>query len=44
MAKSEKSDFNPLGDGITFAVDGNTLHLRINLDSAKGKAIATGKR
>ena len=43
MAKNEKTDFRPLGDGITFAVEGNTLTLRINLDSAKGKASASGK-
>ena len=39
MAKT----FNPLGDGIEFAVEGNTLTLRINLDAAKGKASASGK-
>ena len=42
MAKTETT-FNPLGDGIEFAVDGDTLTLRINLDAAKGKASASGK-
>ena len=42
MAKNEAT-FNPLGDGITFAVDGEILTLRINLDAAKGKASASGK-
>ena len=41
MAKN--GTFNPLGDGIEFAVEGNTLTLRINLDAAKGKASASGK-
>ena len=42
MAKNGTT-FNPLGDGIEFAVEGNTLTLRINLDAAKGKASASGK-
>ena len=43
MAKNGSPNFSPLGDGISFAVEGNTLHLRVNLDAAKGKASASGK-
>ena len=46
MSKSDKSDaptFAAMGDGIEYAVQGDTLHLRINLDPAKGRPSASGK-
>ena len=46
MSKSDKSDaptFAAMGDGIDYAVEGNTLQLRVNLDAAKGTPSASGK-
>ncbi len=43
MAKNEKSNFAVIGEGIEYAVEGQTLHLRVSLDAAKGRPSATGK-
>ena len=46
MSKTEKPEapnFAAMGDGIDYAVQGNTLHLRVNLDAAKGSPSASGK-
>ena len=43
MSKSETPTFAAMGDGIEYAQEGQTLHLRINLDAAKGTPSASGK-
>ena len=46
MSKNEKSEalkFVAMGDGIEYAVEASTLHLRVNLDASKGTASASGK-
>ena len=46
MSKSEKSPdptFAAMGDGIEYAIDGDTLLLRVNLNAAKGSPSGSGK-
>ena len=44
MSKTEKAtNFVAMGDGIDYTVEGNVLHLRINLDATKGHPSASGK-
>ena len=46
MSKSEKPEalkFAPIGDGIEYVVEGNVLHLHVNLDAAKGSPSGSGK-
>ena len=44
MSKTDKApDFAAMGDGISYAVEGNTLHLRVNLDATRGTPSASGK-
>ena len=46
MSKSEKPEaptFAAMGDGIEYAIDGDTLLLRVNLNAAKGSPSGSGK-
>ncbi len=43
MSKNEAPKFSPMGAGIEYAIDGNTLLLRVNLDAAKGSPSGSGK-
>jgi len=42
MAKNSPN-FQPMGDGIEYAVEDKVLFLRVSLDAAKGTPSASGK-
>ncbi len=43
MVKNTPLTFNPLGDGVQFAVADGVLHLRVTLDAAAARPSASGK-
>ncbi len=43
MAKNEASKFAAMGDGIEYAIDGQELLLRVNLEVDRGSPSGSGK-
>ncbi len=43
MSKDKAPDFAAMGDGIEYAIEGSTLHLRVNLDAKTGSPSGSGK-
>ncbi len=43
MSKDKAPDFAAMGDGIEYAIEGSTLHLRVNLNADRGSPSGSGK-